>query len=430
MLESIMTYQSNQRGSIAIAFAILLPVLIGFIGLAIDVGYLYYVKLQMQTAADAGAISGALQVQQGFPGSVSTNAINDVALNGFVSGQSSVNVTVFNGPSSGPHASDPNFVEVLVKKEVPVFFIPILYNKPFTINTRAVAGFSSGSPTCIYTLNPSATDASFQATSTSEGMPIRMVSANVQMPDCGIAVNSSSSNGFMVDAASTVAAHDIAIVGGKSASGGVTPIARVGAVAAVDPLKNYVMPTFGVCSFTEQQVIEADATLSPGVYCGGILIKNQVTIRFSPGTYYLVGGGIANTDNATLLGEGVTFVNTQKAGYPYGAVNLGSDGTLISLSAPTDGLAKDILFYQEPSIAVGSTASNLGGGLNTLMKLTGVIYFPTTSLRYQVGSTLVMGAGTHTFIVSYNLAMTGANRINYQAAMAWPVLSGPVALAE
>ena len=173
MLESIMTYQSNQRGSIAIVFAILLPVLIGFIGLAIDVGYLYYVKLQMQTAADAGAISGALQVQQGFPGSVSTNAINDVALNGFVSGQSSVNVTVFNGPSSGPHASDPNFVEVLVKKEVPVFFIPILYNKPFTINTRAVAGFSSGSPTCIYTLNPSAIDASFQATSTSEGMPYR-----------------------------------------------------------------------------------------------------------------------------------------------------------------------------------------------------------------------------------------------------------------
>jgi Flp pilus assembly protein TadG len=49
----------NQDGAIGIVIALLLPVLFGFAGLAVDIGHMYAVKSQLKNAADAGALSGA-----------------------------------------------------------------------------------------------------------------------------------------------------------------------------------------------------------------------------------------------------------------------------------------------------------------------------------------------------------------------------------
>ena len=49
----------NKRGAVAIYVAILLPVLIGFAALAVDVDHVYGVRNELQNAADAGALAGA-----------------------------------------------------------------------------------------------------------------------------------------------------------------------------------------------------------------------------------------------------------------------------------------------------------------------------------------------------------------------------------
>jgi Flp pilus assembly protein TadG len=49
----------DQEGAIGIVIALLLPVLLGFAGLSIDIGHLYVVNAQLKTAADAGALAGA-----------------------------------------------------------------------------------------------------------------------------------------------------------------------------------------------------------------------------------------------------------------------------------------------------------------------------------------------------------------------------------
>ena len=49
----------DQDGAIGIVIALLLPVLIGFAGLAVDIGHMYAVNSQLKNAADAGALSGA-----------------------------------------------------------------------------------------------------------------------------------------------------------------------------------------------------------------------------------------------------------------------------------------------------------------------------------------------------------------------------------
>ena len=49
----------DQDGAMAIVIAVLFPILIGFAGLAVDIGHMYVVKSQLKNAADAGALSGA-----------------------------------------------------------------------------------------------------------------------------------------------------------------------------------------------------------------------------------------------------------------------------------------------------------------------------------------------------------------------------------
>jgi Flp pilus assembly protein TadG len=57
------------HGSVIVLTAILLPVLLGFCGLAIDVGHYMVVKNELQNAADAGALAGARAL---FPADLST----------------------------------------------------------------------------------------------------------------------------------------------------------------------------------------------------------------------------------------------------------------------------------------------------------------------------------------------------------------------
>ena len=59
----------NQDGAIGIVILLLLPILFGFAGLAVDMGHSYAVKSQLKNAADAGALSGAraLVPYTGFP---------------------------------------------------------------------------------------------------------------------------------------------------------------------------------------------------------------------------------------------------------------------------------------------------------------------------------------------------------------------------
>jgi len=52
----------RQRGAVAIIVAIALPVLLGFAGLALDLGRLYVIKTELQNAADACALAAAREL--------------------------------------------------------------------------------------------------------------------------------------------------------------------------------------------------------------------------------------------------------------------------------------------------------------------------------------------------------------------------------
>jgi uncharacterized membrane protein len=145
--------RKNQSGQALVSTVLALTVLLGFGGLAIDMGALRYEKRLQQTAADAAAVAGASNLTHG---GVTSGAQNASAANGFTDGVNNVTVTINNPPASGPHSGNGNYVEALVVAVQPTYFMRIFGINSETITARAVATNISGgaSSGCLYTLGP------------------------------------------------------------------------------------------------------------------------------------------------------------------------------------------------------------------------------------------------------------------------------------
>src|SRR5258708_4681329 len=113
----------GRRGIILLVAAGMMFVLLAFVGLAFDVGYLQWSRRRAQTSADAAALGGAWALKLG--GTMTTEGRAASANNGFTDGQSGVTVTLNNPPSSGGYAGDPTAVEAIVSQDAPSYFMRI-----------------------------------------------------------------------------------------------------------------------------------------------------------------------------------------------------------------------------------------------------------------------------------------------------------------
>jgi Flp pilus assembly protein TadG len=87
----------DRRGAVAVALAILFPVLIGFAGLGVEVGMWFWIQRQNQSAADAAAISAALeyaaQIESGVPTNPAAVATVTAGYNLFINANCSTSGT-------------------------------------------------------------------------------------------------------------------------------------------------------------------------------------------------------------------------------------------------------------------------------------------------------------------------------------------------
>jgi len=359
--------RKREKGAVVAMFAIMLPAFIGALGLAIDTGATYEQNRRMQTAADAGALAAAQEIKGENWGGVKNAALGGAAQNGFEpSPDLGVGVDVYRPPVTGAFKGDGEYVEVIVTQPQPLYFMRLFKDAPDDIRARAVAG-TSPSDTCLLVKNEHAQSA-FDVGG----------NATVQFKDCGVTVNSDSSRAAINNGSGVLEASHVSIVGDYDGDNW-NPEPITGIEPLDDPLASFVMPAPGACTFTEKQVIMTTRTLSPGNYCGGIEVRAQAYAKFNPGVYYLIGGGLNANAGAALSGEGVTFVNTERLPtYRYDAVWI-NGGAEIHLKAPTSGIWKGILFYQDPKVS--TTKVNIFNG-GAGMELIGIVYFPTTSTKF------------------------------------------------
>jgi len=100
------TRRQRQRGAVAITLGLTLVVLIGFAGLAIDLGRFFVIKAELQNAMDACALSAASQLNTG------ANALTRATAYGKVFFKADVNEAVKNKVNFQGMTPNPNILEI------------------------------------------------------------------------------------------------------------------------------------------------------------------------------------------------------------------------------------------------------------------------------------------------------------------------------
>ena len=113
--------KEDSRAVILIITALLFPVLLAFLALALDVGKIYDLKRRTQNAANAGALGGAYEVyrQNTTYAEVNQAGQEDSIKNGFDDSDSNVTVTI-NYPYTWQGVS--GYVEAIVAETGPTYF--------------------------------------------------------------------------------------------------------------------------------------------------------------------------------------------------------------------------------------------------------------------------------------------------------------------
>ncbi|HEX3571534.1 MAG TPA: pilus assembly protein TadG-related protein [Acidobacteriaceae bacterium] len=391
-----MGFLRDERGQTAILTAVSIACLCGMAGFSVDVGTMFRAKRLMQTAADAGALAGL--GAKNF-GTAQNSAYSATALNGFTNGSNGVTVLVNNPPSSGPHATpliNNLYVEVIVSQAQPTYFMKLFHLSSMNVSARAVAGYGPGN-SCIYTLDTSGNDVGLSG------------GGDLNMPNCGIMVDSASSNALTISNNANLTASSIGIVGSYTggASGNLNPTPITGIAPASDPLSYLTAPTYNPASCIADPHPTSNATLGPtggGTICyNGLTISGSGTVNFNPGIY-VINGGFSTSGSVVINGTGVMIYLAA----PNGSLSM-TGGGAVNLTAPTTGTYAGLLFYEDPNDT--NTMKVAGSNGSTV---TGIFYAANATLTLSGSS----GATFYSNIVVSALNVTGSNNLQSYSTVA------------
>jgi Flp pilus assembly protein TadG len=407
--------------------------LCGFIALGIDVESLFNAKRMAQAAADAAAMAAAEEASNGT--TAEQAAANAMAkLNGFDTTLAKNPATVtLSVPSGGNYSGSSSYIQAVVSKPVPTFFMDVINTKfaTMTVSARAVSAAGQSSPTCVCLEGTTGTDLNLSN------------DAKLTPSGCGTTVDSSSSNAVTIVGSATLGGLSIGSVstnwdtssnvnnGGTIATGtkvveGIStscspPLPTVPTYTAsqctADPLTHYGNggSTYSVgpgsnASYTNTQ--------SGNLACYNSLLvgTNNDKVTLNPGVYVINGGELhfesGNGNASNQGGNGVFF-------YLVGGANLVIDnGANVNLTAPTSGTYAGALIFQDPA---DTQTLSIQGGSNT--SFNGAVYAPTAGVTLGNGS----GTAIDADLVAKTLTMNGGGTLNSTATSNFGTLNISVA---
>ena len=399
----------SQRGQAAIFATLSLSLVFGSMGLAVDLGWGYFLKQRVQTAADAAATAGAVYALTHNDTCATVSCGTALTCTGITSPPtSSLNAGCLYATADGPPVLTASMIEndstalpSTLKGVAPTIWVKATVSSSnrnlffglsgfgtASITASAIAGIPAvPAASCIYALDPNASGAL-----TVKG------TATLSATNCPVYVDSNSSSALVKTGSGSISGT-VDIVGNYSqvGSGTISPAPSTGKATTADPLALLPAPTFSGCDHTGYST-SSSVTLNPGVYCGGISITGNGTITLNPGIYIMNGGGFSSGGGAGITGANVMIYNTATAGQTIGAVSITGGGTL-TLSAPNTGTYEGILIFQDRTQSIGGSVT----GSNTSV-VTGTLYFADANLTYT-GTTTAQ----YTALVADTITMVGTS---------------------
>ncbi|MCR4377034.1 MAG: pilus assembly protein TadG-related protein [Rhodospirillales bacterium] len=370
----------NRRGSVALMFALMLPIIFGIIGLGVEVGMWFKDRRELQTIADAAAVSAAIENAYGATqAEIEAAAQMEATTNGFDA--TTDDITYIGVPTQGAFNGQAGYIEVIISRQLETILSQVFSSLDPTTTVRAVAstGNASSGEACVLALDTT-------------GAAVT-VSGNgaVTLTNCQVASNSTADDALSVSGSGGLDVDCYSVVGNVDVSAGLTTAAgcagATGATAIADPYADLEDPDDGNCdepgNFEWNSVgsttIGNGSWNDPYVICGDFWAKKG-TVTFN-GLVVIKGDFKANaTATIDSAANGTTVV--LKDGGQINNINGGAD---VTLTAPSSEAIADewqgILFYQDRDTSPACTGNNcntLNGNGSTMFE--GVVYFPNQEL--------------------------------------------------
>jgi hypothetical protein len=427
----------DERGQAMIVTLVGVAVLMGALGLAIDVGVLFRARRNMQIAADAAAMAGAVQLFYGPSSNVQTVAYAAATANGVDHSNAANSVLINTPPIDGPNTGCSSCVEARVAAPNPTFFLGVLGFGAVNVSARAVAGAPGVGSGCIYLMDPT--------------MPSELDlqgSAAINAPGCGIYVNSNSTTAVTYNNGHTgnINAATLAIVGNDTAAqsnltnvsvsikvapegppistqlpgippGGCTQTSTLSSITTGNASTVSGSSANNVVCFTAANVQIASGVVLPGALGSGVLYVFENGVQLSGGVQIGCYGSLSPC-GATPPSSGPFLASST-----YGAT-LDLDGGALSqgnaqltIFAPTSGTYNSIALMQPSTNLTGGSCPAYSGTPPCMLiqrgssnsTFDGIIYAPREVLEIQDGGGAIRNA---TGVIAAGIYAKGSGSLN------------------
>lgn len=404
----------DRRAISSLVFAVSLPIMLLFAGLAIDVSLWLKARDNAQNAADTGAQSAMIsEIANDSPDRQKAEGYAIAAAAGYVDNQVSNNfpnsgttsVTVEHPVAPSAYVNDTSAWEVAINQPlIKIFSVGAVSSTPKMSVVAVVAKKIPENP-CYLALNPTSSSA-FSTNGTS----------TVTLTDCNLDVASTAMNGLNTT-------NGAIISGTGSASVNVGGTYTGSAITSGTPLNQNVSGLVDPYQAEAAAAINSLNLASPAGGCGsvpgsgsfdasksGVVVGGENVICYSgdiqggnfatPGIYILEGNiALQGNSSLTQTSPGVTVIvdNPASGGNSFGIQGNGSMTITAPTSGPTQGLA---LWNYSPNVP---TSDTIGG--NGALTLTGAVYAPNSSITFN-GTPATPGICTQ--IIGNTISLTGS----------------------
>jgi hypothetical protein len=345
------------------------------------------VKRRTQFAADAAAISGAYEIIAGrtdIGGQITAAAMLAAQQNGY---QGAIPTITY--PYSDSTVG--NGIAVTLQQSLASTFLPDM-----TMVARAVAVFEPLDSPCLLALAGNGT-----------GVEVNDF-VSLQLSTCSLAANSASSVAIDIHPSVHSVTADTLLTPGEISFNGspLDPTApppefvltlplMIGSSEVKNPYGQTLTHAFlsgGIPKSREpaNTWIAVTETINSGLYDGGMSIGSEAVIDLTPGAYYVTNGNFSIASGATVTCKtcdsisGVTIILTTSAVTGVVGTAMISSGATVTLQAPRGGPFSGFVLLQDPlAISAGGDKPDNGLYGGPTMNLTGLLYFPTTTVAFQ-----------------------------------------------
>lgn len=423
-VRNLANLRADQRGTVAVMMAFLLPVLAGCLGVGFEISGWYMSTRAMQNAADAAAIAAATNAGADY--GLEAKAVT--AHEGFIDGSNSVTVTVSNTALCPAGGND--CYSVKISKFVPLYISQVVgFSGDAIVNgvrEKSLSSIAVAKPTkikqpiCLLGLDTNGTAIR------SNGGP------NADFTGCAIMSNSDETcNGSNLNAYFGLATGTNSGCGNTQLSNIPTVSDPYAALASGIPsdLSTRCSDSYpqesrkgsvwsGGTAWSGTKTLTGTASLTGNtLICGDLRLTADVTIDAPDGATLFIDNGVLDLQGhafKTADGSSVTivFTGTNNGSYQHIPTD-NQGGGVFDFEAPKSGPFRGLAIYQDPNLTSGVDMTYSGN--SPTWDITGGFYLPNANLRISGAVNKSSNGGDCFVMVAKTVLINGTGSIYQQS---------------